>query len=614
MTTLKQVADKIFDSTKPSSGDRRAAIAFQDYLSLTGKNDVLASEFGEFQFIEFIQHLTSQKSTKAKYAISVAVRRLLGKEHKNEVVFPTNPSKWPTPQKPDAEHFEPLSTEELEILNSFIKKHIDLAYHKEEVFKESLTKGVVNKKIGTDFWRRENPDPSLKRFSKWKGNLRDTIATLYSGHPEFPNNTTDDMQKVGGKYHIPRNLAYTALKNPITTVMKRLSVQNINTFTPFMTDAPNLILADVLTYIYPDILELAAIKIAICLETAWSPDIVERIDPNDFIYDPIPIDGNWVFIKAPKEKGAAINTNTNIREQRIMIHPSSKSNTHSAYNLIKLLVKRTSRLRHGSLYDKAVKEINGYPSFVSLTTNAGIKIVAQHPERGDINRGAQNKQVQKELGYKLDLRQLRPTRLYLNEKEHKLPLLLQVALFGHSSSAITDEVYKGNAHFQQIRKDKLAVELNAICESIGDGSFKGKLIPLRRKTSIKKKILNIFTNQNGESPLAICNDPFSPDWQLSDEIGARPSPMPCKQFNKCLICSQSSVTNDNIPFVVDRYLYLDQIRRSIRAAQFDSIYRDEYEAAKEVVESWPYQEEISEAELRNAIDGYLLPPVISECN
>ncbi|MDE1237120.1 hypothetical protein [Vibrio aestuarianus] len=52
----------------------------------------------------------------------------------------------------------------------------------------------------------------------------------------------------------------------------------------------------------------------------------------------------------------------------------------------------------------------------------------------------------------------------------------------------------------------------------------------------------------------------------------------------------------------------------MRSDQFDCMYREEYEAAKEVIESWPYQEDIQEAELRNAVDGYLLPPILSETN
>ncbi|MCB5460143.1 hypothetical protein BCT70_002970 [Vibrio lentus] len=612
MATIRQVADKIFYETKPSSPDRRAMINFREYLSEKNIENMLPSEFGELQFIDFIKYLSKIKSTKSKYNISIALRRLILMEHNNGVTFQRSPRMWPTPPKPEPTHFEPLSKEQLDILKPFLKQQIDLAYHKEAVVEEAILKGDASRKIGTDFWRRENQDPSLPRFSFWEGNLKDTIATLYSGHPDFPNNATSNMQKEGGKYNVPRDLTYTNLTNPIITIMKRLSMQRIHNFTPFMIDAPELNMSDVIAYLYPDLQEIIALKIAICLETGWSPDITERIDLKDFIYDPIPMEGNWVFIKSAKEKGAAVNTDTNIREQRVMIHPSSKNNTHSAYNLIQLLSKRTSRFRCGISYDKAIEDINTHPAFISLTVNRGMKFVAHHPNRENINRSASNKYIEDKLGFKLDLRQLRPTRLYINDKENNLPLLLQVALFGHSISAITDGVYKENSHFRQLRKDKLAVELDAVFETISDGSFRGSLIPLRQTTNIKQKILNIYTNHNGESPLAICHNPFQPDWDSSRKTGTQTLQTRCKQFNKCLVCSQSSVSSDNIPFVVDRYLYLDQMRRSMRSDQFDSIYRNEYEAVKEVTESWPYQDEIREAELRNAIDGYLLPPVISE--
>ncbi|OED66467.1 hypothetical protein A165_04470 [Vibrio tasmaniensis ZS-17] len=613
MATIKQVADKIFDATKSSSPDRRTISSFREYLSEKNIEKMLSSEFGELQFIEFIQYLSKKKSTKSKYNISVSLRRLISVEHDNGVTFQRNPSTWPTPQKPEPSHFEPLSKEQLDILEPFLKEQIDLAYYKEAIVEEALLKGVPSQKVGTNFWRRENQDSSLPRFSLWEGNLKDTIATLYSGHPEFPNNATDGIPKEGGKYNVPRDLTYTNLTNPIITILKRLSMQRIHNFTPFMVDAPELNMSDVIAYLYPDLQEIIALKIAICLETGWSPDITERIDLHDFIYDPIPMEGDWVFIKSAKEKGAAVNTNTNIREQRVMIHPSSKNNTHSAYNLIQLLSKRTSRFRYGVAYDKLIEDINTHPAFISLTVNRGMKFVAHHPNRENINRSSSNKYIEEKLGFKLDLRQLRPTRLYINEKEHNLPLLLQVALFGHSISAITDGIYKENSHFRQLRKDKLALELDAIFETISDGSFRGSLIPLRQTTNIKQKILNIYTNHNGESPLAICHNPFRPDWNSSSTTEILTLQTPCKQFNKCLLCSQSSVGSDNIPFVVDRYLYLDQMRRSIRSDQFDSIYRNEYEAVKEVIESWPYQDEVKEAELRNAVDGYLLPPIISEC-
>jgi hypothetical protein len=79
-----------------------------------------------------------------------------------------------------------------------------------------------------------------------------------------------------------------------------------------------------------------------------------------------------------------------------------------------------------------------------------------------------------------------------------------------------------------------------------------------------------------------------------------------------LLCSRSTVFSDNIPFVVDRYLYLEQQKRKIRESAFESLYGDEYLAAKEVIESWPYPEDIEEAEERTMMNDYLLPPIISE--
>ena len=218
--------------------------------------------------------------------------------------------------------------------------------------------------------------------------------------------------------------------------------------------------------------------------------------------------------------------------------------------------------------------------------------------------------MEENLGFSFDTRQLRPTCLYRREKEQNLPYLLQVALFGHSSSAVTDEFYKSSAPFQQLRKDDLAVELNHIQSSIEDGSFKGKLVPLKSTKKIEDKIITIFTDHNGKSPLAFCNNPKKPDWNgYEAEIEKKGY---CKRFNKCLLCSCSTVFSDNIPFVVDRYLYLEQKRRELKNGDFFKLYYDEYLAAKEVIDNWPYKEEIKEAEDRTVLDDYLLPPIISE--
>ncbi|MFS1869887.1 hypothetical protein [Vibrio lentus] len=612
MLTIMKLAEDLINDHATRKADRIALYALRDYLKERSKENLLSTNFDEFEFISLLSYLAKTKTIKARYTNAVAIRRLLGKVHKELLCFPNKPNTWPVPEKPTPEHFDPLSSEELEKFKEFISSEINAIYQKEDLAKDALENGAPLKMIGSSFQSRANPDKSLPKFSKWTGSINDAIATIHAAYPEYPNNTTKEMQEINGKYHIPKDLVYTNLTNPVVTLQKRLVMQKIKSFERFMEEHPDMGSSELIAILYPSLYEHCVIKAAICLETAWSPDIVERIDPNDFLYAPIPISGEWVFIKSKKLKGAAINNETNIRQQKVMIHPSSKSNPSSAYNLIKLLNKRTSRLRQGLYYDELLSRLElEHPFCLSLTINAGISISAFHPSL-NTNRSAGQKYFVDKLGFQIDLRQLRPTRLYLNETEQNLPLLLQVALFGHSTSAITDGIYKENSAFKELRKNRLSRELNQVAESIRDGSFKGSLVPLLSKESIKKKIINIYTNHNGESPLAICNDSYNPTWIIKEKKSTEKEH--CRQFNKCLLCAQSSVTNDNIPFIVDRFLYLDQMRRSVRKDQFDILYSEEFDAAKEVIDSWPYKEDINEAELRNAMEGYLLPPIISEYN
>jgi len=434
---------------------------------------------------------------------------------------------------------------------------------------------------------------------------------LYQENPTYPNNISEAECRAGGDYAVMRNVDYKKMTTAFKTIYKRLGIQRLARVAHFIKDAPELNFIDCMGYLYPRIFEAYIISWAICLETGWSMDMVQQIDFKDYLYAPIPIESSTVFIKTLKKKGMQGSENLALNQAKLCVCPSSTSDLQSAYNLIKLYIKRSSRLRVGSNYESLVNEVDSEPLFLYLNEAPGAKILACHPGRlrkrsTDVKRNF----MKKKLGFSFDIRQLRPTCLYLREKEQNLPLVVQVALFGHSTSAVTDESYKSTTSFQQLRKDKLAEELNQIQESIKNGSFKGNLVPLKQVKKIEEKVLAIFTNQSGESPLAACNDPRKPNWQGNkSEIEDKGY---CKQFNKCLLCSRSTVFSDNIPFIVDRYLYLEQKRREIRGDAFDKLYEDEYLATKEVIESWPYQDEIEEAEERTLLHGYLLPPIISE--
>ncbi|CAK2391625.1 hypothetical protein VCRA2116O29_1080002 [Vibrio crassostreae] len=91
-------------------------------------------------------------------------------------------------------------------MEEFLREEIDVAYKKDEIFQSARKSGVVSNKIGIDFWHRANPDPALPRFTDWHESLKNAIATIYSIHPNFPNNASNEDLAENGKFYIPKDL------------------------------------------------------------------------------------------------------------------------------------------------------------------------------------------------------------------------------------------------------------------------------------------------------------------------------------------------------------------------------------------------------------------------
>ncbi|EKF9876504.1 hypothetical protein O1D46_000908 [Vibrio cholerae] len=611
MKTLLEIVNIIY-STDVNRADKYALERLKDFLINEDLIDIQAMDFNEKKFTQFISYTSTKRSVKQTYNATTACRRLLNEYNIDHNVFRSSPIHWNVSPKPIPKHFEPLSPEKLDTLKNKIKLLINESYNKEKIVQNAINEGNASTRIGKDFRNPRMKETHHKLpFNKWTLSLNKALATLYAYYPDYPfcaHNRTN--------YDPPKSIDYDEMNNPLVTMLKRLSLQKVGTYCSFIEDEEDYISsAELLSYLYPDELEITVIKIAISLQTGWTKDIIERIDADDYLYDPIPMDGDWAFVMANKVKGA--NSKKSIfSEQRTMLQPSNIIDPYSTYNLISLLKSRTARLRTGELYESYKEAIGNTPLSVHFN-QVSRNVTVAHPALRDrknkhtINstRSTLKKKLIKAIGFDVDLRVLRPTKLYTDEKEKNLPLALQVMLFGHSISAITDG-YKESQPFAQIRKDKLAVELNEIEKSISDGSFKGNLIPLKENRSIKNRIFNIFTNHSGESPLATCSDPYHPDWK--PELKGVRLDKECKSFNKCLLCTQSSVFCDHIPFIVDRKIYLDQKKCSTDEEHFYKHYEEEYVVINEILDSYPYKDEILEAELRCAKEGFLLPPIISE--
>jgi hypothetical protein len=553
------------------------------------------------------------------YINAVAVRRLFkGTADSGTITYKVPPEHWGVPNKPAPRHLEPIIGSQLVRLRVFLKSEIDTILKKEKIFKNALKKGKRINVSLDDFHQGTSQTPEGKiKFWKWRESLNDILYTLYVDYPDFPKNTHKSDLKSGGKFFTDSKQLYKITDSPFCWMTKRMSMQNMGSTPSFVADHDGIDFNCLLSYIFPNLIEASIIRTAIQLEFGWSPDICKEIDPNDFVLSGIPTNDELVYIKSRKFKGQS--HNQYMIEARTFLHPSSTLDKYSAYNLIKLYQRRSDRLRNGFWHDQLKKTLGRDPLFiyaVSVKGRGGNNskysfVSAQHPlykASGIIQYKQWNRYLKNNLGFSFDSRRLRPTYLYAKETNQKLPLLLQVTLFGHSTSAITDEFYKNTAEFKTIRNEKLARELDSIEQDIKSGHFKGMLIPLHVNKTIQNRILTVFTNYSCESPLAICTDPMRPDWPGSESFHLKK----CRMFSKCILCSRSKVCADNIPFIVDRYIFLEQQYRKLRSDHFIRMYKDEYAAIQEVISAWPYKDDIAEAAERNAIEGFILPPVFSE--
>jgi len=578
---------------------------FLKFCGVRFGDEFSTESIGLYEFAEFVQTVEAIKTETQAYFIATTVRRFCQELESKGVRFKTSPQYWKCPSKPDVSHFDPLSREQYQKLCSYLHGVI-------RSMSERLNLVAAAKKHHSHVEKNGEAFASGKlRFFQHQVTFLDALAALIKYFPDYPIDAEPEALKAGGRFFLNhRKVEYANLKNEVQVLRKRFSVQRIKTVSPALSDYPNFGFQDLLDVYLPNEEEAVAIRKAICLETGWSPDLVARINPRDFVFNEIDPESDVVFLKTIKVKGTQ--RGKSYQEAKSLLYPVSKSKPDSAYNLIKLWLRRTEPLRKTKTYAEIVDQLGFEPLLVMAAHNnrnldhGSLRVI--HPE-SPIGRNniALNSLYDSKLGFELDDRQLRPTHLYFRSKDQNIPFALLIALFGHSDSAITDEFYRSGSHFEQDRKDRLSKALSEIEQSITDGSFAGELIPLKDRKTIEDRVYAVFSDHSNENPIAICSDPYRPSWP-GHHKRVRPGTA-CKAFSKCLLCTKSQVFSDNLPFVVDRYLYLEKKRRSLRQDQF-SIYLDEYNAAKNIVDSWPYREEVEEAKERTFVEGYMLPPVL----
>lgn len=590
-----------------SKADRHAAASFLEFLGERFDESFSSEQLGLWEFSEFVQLMTATCTEAQAYVFSTASRKLCRKLEASGTRFKSSPKNWKTPPKPDKNSFDPLSREHYLELCEYLDHVFNRMKKRMRQVEDAKSHTFSGERAGAVFAAGERP------FAKYQVTLNDALAALLEVFPDFPIECGFNDLLGDGKYGLDtKKVDYESMTNAIKVLRKRFGMQRMKYQAPALVDAPDMSFQDVMDILLPGEEEAAAIRKAICLETGWSPDVAANLDLQDFTVQEIDPSSDVVCLKTVKEKGTQ--RGRDYTEAKLMVALSSKSKPGSAYNLIRLWIKRTEMLRQTPLYAKLVDEHGFEPFFVvtSQVLNLAKEGVGRlrflHPKaEKSRNNNALNRIYSEKLGFTIDERQLRPTHHYFITKTQGLPFATAVALMGHSHGSITDEFYQSGKAFEQDRKDRLSAALNEVEESIKDGSFAGQLIPLKEKKAIKDKVFAVFSDHENENPIAVCSDPYNPSWPGHHRRVRDGNP--CKAFAKCLLCSKSRVFSNNLPFVVDRYLYLEKQSRTLRESQF-SIYLDEYNAAKNIVEAWPYPDDVEEAKERTFLEGHILPPIL----
>lgn len=388
---------------------------------------------------------------------------------------------------------------------------------------------------------------------------------------------------------------------------------------PTFVDSDINMWEDVLYQLYPSRSELVAILLLVMLQTGWNKETVMNVELNDFTHplSSIANSGN-ILITSSKARGQQ--TDKPYFESKMMYAISSISDKYSAYNLLGLLKTITQSLRGTYHYENTEK--NGYFSdaFICLKSESQWKstegLITSIASKNVYSKSVKAFLKQYEI-YENGSRytkssdfseRLRPTWQIYKKKLGVSSKVISL-LMGHEQSETTDVHYDSSPLAAFDRIQRLGKELNVIESELKSGAFKGTLIPIRVENNSKPefRVGHIFADESHDTErlICLCSDSSKPTFK-NHELYVREG-QNCKFITKCLLCKQSTVTRNSLPYIIDRLSYINGQQGFTPPLSFEALYGDEKAAIEYVLDNWPSEDDIFEAEVFQMENYPLLP-------
>lgn len=459
--------------------------------------------------------------------------------------------------------------------------------------------------------------PYKNSFKDFKCTLADAAKTIYESNYLFDY---DSEQLIRTHKDTTKTLRNDSCVTPEMMLIRRFRTSLVKGKGKYsnkpLIDSDIQKYTDFLKELYPTAEELIVILAFIMLQTGWNLETALNIDID--LYEHAiskSVDTDIAVLASIKKRGG--NGKTPYASEKLIYAPSDTSDKYSAYNLYQLLFRLTKPMRQGINYQVLIDELCFEPAFIYIISNYGTNkrmFDYYHDKKtGDCitNYLEENKII--ENGERLLkrnhlLQRLRPTWQRLKKKGGTSRSAISM-LLGHANSDTTDIHYDNSSVSVADRKERGITELNEIEHSIRTKTFKGKLVPLRTGTSNSNldnfREGQLFVDDKNNRLISFCNNPLLPSWTGWENRVKKGQK--CQQVQKCLLCSQARITVDSLPYIIDRARYIEQQERALSPIEFSKLYSDQIEAIDYILNTWPNQDDIDEAELYVDKNGPLLP-------
>lgn len=466
--------------------------------------------------------------------------------------------------------------------------------------------------FGHHFYRKSCKKDSEKNF-------RLIFATLAQKYPQYPFNMSyDEAADFFSENHYKRlsgdekTFLEKRLRNAVFTTPSYFYGGNIT-----RTNLIHAAMHFLSETLYPFLLHVQ-------INTGWNIESILAISDNvdahvtSDLIDP----DNYVVIQSTKRRGQRGRT-------KLVFHRCSRKKKFSTYRLMKYVesivtqYKGCQHYQPGQLWQFAVKWSSKTRQLISyygkdssnLFYASGVfvrKHVFNYFNKSSVDHGC-----------------IRTSYETLREMQG-LPLAVISHDMDHVNSETTSAHYASDSTSDAVKDIKIAQYQEQLVEELRHYECKivesPSLTKLRdainqshnemsRTIQLAQAATALGTNEKtvlhlispkGQTYIAACRDSLNPTWPSHEEY-LKPG-QHCSFFNKCHGCKQAVIFPEALPYIVQRTLDLDQLRKEVNSFEWLSNYGEEWDAWNAIICDWSNQEQVETAR-QVAIRGEALLPI-----